>query len=112
MADERVKKLQEALKAQGYDVGEPDGVFGDATRKAVIAYQKSRNMLADGLVGPATYAAVLGADACRACARAATSVAATPAIKVKNVQTELEVLDALGNIMRAHKRYGEAVTVL
>jgi Flp pilus assembly protein TadD len=36
-------------------------------------------------------------------------VASKPAVKIKNVQTELEVLDALGNIMRAHKRYGEAV---
>ncbi len=110
MADERVKKLQEALKALSYDVGEPDGVFGDATRKAVIAYQKSRNMLADGLAGPATYSAVLGAKPSAPATQAATSVAATPATKVKNVQTELEVLDALGNIMRAHKRYGEAVT--
>lgn len=106
-ADDRVKKLQVALKAQGYDVGEPDGVFGDATRKAVISFQKSRNILADGLVGPATYVSVLGATP--AAPSPAVEAASKPAVKIKNVQTELEVLDALGNIMRAHKRYGEAV---
>ncbi|MGQ0671251.1 MAG: tetratricopeptide repeat protein [Hyphomicrobium sp.] len=111
MADDRVKRLQDALTAQGYDVGGADGIFGDGTRKAVIAFQKSRTMDADGLVGPATYRAVLGAPAVAtepAAAKPAAGSTPKPAV-VKDVQTELEVLDALGNIMRAHKKYGEAV---
>jgi membrane-bound lytic murein transglycosylase B len=40
--------LQEGLTALGYDVGTPDGVVGRKTRAAVRAYQKARNLPADG----------------------------------------------------------------
>lgn len=107
-ADDRVLRIQTALKAQGFDIGEPDGKFGEATRRAVMAFQKARGMDEDGLVGPATYASILGGKAEAATVAAAGGVPKVPAA-VKDVATELEVLDALGNIMRAHKRYAEAV---
>lgn len=38
-----------------------DGVYGDNTEYAVIAYQKKHNLTADGVVGPATWKALTGA---------------------------------------------------
>ncbi len=45
---EEVQRLQADLAALGYDVGEPDGVFGPATRRALSRFQRSRNLIADG----------------------------------------------------------------
>ncbi len=53
-----VKKLQEKLKALGFDPGLIDGDFGPATEAAVIAFQKSKGLLADGIVGPRTQGAL------------------------------------------------------
>jgi peptidoglycan hydrolase-like protein with peptidoglycan-binding domain len=35
-----------------------DGVFGTGTRNAVIAFQRSKGLIADGVVGPRTWAAL------------------------------------------------------
>lgn len=43
-----VKKLQEALKIGA------DGAFGPGTKKAVMAFQKEKGIVADGIAGPAT----------------------------------------------------------
>ena len=40
--------LQQGLTALGYDVGEADGVLGRKTRAALRAFQKARNLPADG----------------------------------------------------------------
>lgn len=55
----QVKTLQRLLNALGYDCGEVDGIFGQATRAAVVAYQKARGLTADGIVGKATWTALL-----------------------------------------------------
>jgi peptidoglycan L-alanyl-D-glutamate endopeptidase CwlK len=49
-----VKKLQEALKQRGFNPGAVDGDFGPATTAAVIAFQKSEGLLADGIAGERT----------------------------------------------------------
>lgn len=55
---ENVKILQKALLESGFNPGPPDGIFGDATVAAVIAFQKSSNLLADGIAGQKTQAAL------------------------------------------------------
>src|SRR6266540_5106699 len=54
----RVRALQEALLAHGFNPGLIDASFGPGTEAAVIAFQRSEGLLADGVVGPRTAAAL------------------------------------------------------
>ena len=54
----QVAQVQQALIQQGFLTGPADGVFGPETLGAVIAFQKSKGLAADGLVGPQTWAAL------------------------------------------------------
>ena len=54
-----VAEIQGQLASMGYDVS-ADGDFGPATQEAVKAFQRSRGLAADGLVGEATYSALMG----------------------------------------------------
>jgi peptidoglycan L-alanyl-D-glutamate endopeptidase CwlK len=54
----KVKILQRRLKKVGFNPGKIDGDFGPATEAAVLAFQKSKALLADGIVGPRTLAAL------------------------------------------------------
>lgn len=58
-----ITTLQQKLKALGFDPKGTDGNFGPGTRKAVIAFQQSKGLQADGIAGPATLSALDGADA-------------------------------------------------
>jgi Putative peptidoglycan binding domain len=49
---------QEHLISAGYQLG-VDGGFGRNTRRAVLAFQSSHGLTADGIVGPATWSALL-----------------------------------------------------
>lgn len=54
-----VAALQAALQQKGYDLeycGGCDGIFGEGTEEAVIAFQRDTNLDADGVVGPKTWA--------------------------------------------------------
>lgn len=50
-----VKQLQQHLQQQGFNPGSIDGVFGAGTKAAVIAFQKSQGIFADGIVGEKTW---------------------------------------------------------
>lgn len=54
------RTLQSVLKAYGFNCGDVDGDFGGKTYSAVIEYQKSRGLVADGIVGKNTWRALLG----------------------------------------------------
>jgi peptidoglycan L-alanyl-D-glutamate endopeptidase CwlK len=53
-----VSRLQERLKELGFNPGKIDGDFGTGTEAAVIAFQRSEGLLADGVVGVNTLRAL------------------------------------------------------
>ena len=53
-----VRALQQKLIALGYLSGSADGIFGDSTTKAVVAFQTAKSLTADGVAGSATMAAL------------------------------------------------------
>ena len=54
MKGERVRMLQSALDALGFDVGKIDGDFGSATYLAVKTFQKHQGLTVDGKAGKIT----------------------------------------------------------
>lgn len=49
-----VRKIQTKLKQLGHYKGSIDGIYGSDTQKAVISFQKSCGLKADGIAGPKT----------------------------------------------------------
>lgn len=49
-----VRQIQTKLRQLGYYKGSIDGIFGSDTKKAVISFQKSCGLTADGVAGPKT----------------------------------------------------------
>lgn len=58
-----VSKLQQALKSHGYYKISIDGIYGKATEKAVINFQKDNKLAIDGIAGKQTQAALYGKSA-------------------------------------------------
>lgn len=54
-----VVALQRLLVRHGRRI-KVDGAFGPLTKAAVVSYQKAEKLLADGIVGPQTWAALMG----------------------------------------------------
>lgn len=59
---EDVAAIQAQLNNLGFNAGAADGVFGNATVAAVKAFQKSRGLESDGVIGTETYRALMGRD--------------------------------------------------
>jgi peptidoglycan hydrolase-like protein with peptidoglycan-binding domain len=57
MKGEDVRHVQEVLKSKGL-LSSADGIFGPQTADAVARFQQTKGLKADGIVGPATYAAL------------------------------------------------------
>ncbi|MBN3886166.1 MAG: peptidoglycan-binding domain-containing protein [Nostoc sp.] len=55
---ETVKTAQSSLKQQGFYTANVNGVFDNKTRAAVIKFQKSKGLRADGIIGHRTLAAL------------------------------------------------------
>ena len=53
------KLLQEKLVSLGYNTNGVDGIFGVGTEKAVMSFQKSNGLVADGIVGINTWRKLL-----------------------------------------------------
>lgn len=52
--------IQEKLNSLGYDCGTVDGIFGKLTKAAVEVFQVDNGLGVDGIVGPKTWAKLLG----------------------------------------------------
>jgi peptidoglycan hydrolase-like protein with peptidoglycan-binding domain len=50
-----VRQVQKHLEEEGFSPGPIDGIFGPRTKSAVIAFQKSKGIFADGIVGAKTW---------------------------------------------------------
>lgn len=57
-----VATAQTALNSLGYNAGRVDGVFGAGTEGAVKQFQAAHRLLVDGIVGPQSWAALLGSQ--------------------------------------------------
>ena len=53
-----VLQVQKCLKALGYSIPELDGVFGNSTYRAVMAFQRSNKIKITGVVDKKTYNAL------------------------------------------------------
>ena len=53
-----VTRIQQRLRQYGYMDAPADGIFGQATYDAVVWFQRKNGLRADGVVGPATAAAL------------------------------------------------------
>lgn len=60
------------MKQLGYYTGSVDGDFGDATEKALRAFQDRNNLLVDGIAGKSTMAKLNSSNAVKAAAATAT----------------------------------------
>lgn len=47
--------VQSLLRRIGYDPGSVDGIYGTQTQQAVSRFQRDNGLVADGIVGPATW---------------------------------------------------------
>jgi hypothetical protein len=70
---ELVRGIQAALAVLGFGSGAPDGHFGGSTGAAVAAFQQSRGLEGDGIVGPITASALASALGDTALAEATTA---------------------------------------
>ena len=96
-----VSALQNRLRDRGFSPGAIDGSFGPGTEAAVLAFQRSEGLLADGVVGPRT-AAALGLAAPAPVPFSVPNVTVEivsqmfPATPVRNIEQNLPVvLDSL-----------------
>lgn len=53
-----VRELQTLLRNEGFNPGPIDGIFGNQTHAAVIAFQRSKGLVPDGVVGILTWTAL------------------------------------------------------
>lgn len=60
MRGDDVREVQKALLSEGFSPGTIDGIYGSKTKNAVIRFQNFKGLVADGIVGKNTTAALGG----------------------------------------------------
>ncbi|MBQ7602987.1 MAG: spore cortex-lytic enzyme [Clostridia bacterium] len=58
LTSSQIKTVQTKLKRWGYYTGVVDGIYGPKTKSAVISFQKKNGLVADGIIGAKTAAAL------------------------------------------------------
>ena len=86
-----VTNIQKKLKQWGYYAGVVDGIYGQSTYNAVIAFQKKNGLKADGVVGPAT-AAAMGVTLASGTSTTTTTVSASAGSGSSYTTNETELL--------------------
>jgi peptidoglycan L-alanyl-D-glutamate endopeptidase CwlK len=92
-----VRRLQNALLENGFNPGTVDSDFGIGTETALIAFQRSHQLLADGIAGPRTLSA-LGLAESSALPDATTGMSVQiasrmcPGAPLSNIKANLPVL--------------------
>lgn len=78
----KVQELQTQLKQLGYFKGTVNGLFGSDTTAALLNFQRSKGLTADGIAGPRTLAAVmnLGTSPRIAATKKTSALPALPAL--------------------------------
>ena len=69
--------IQQRLNAAGYSVGTVDGILGARTEAAIRAFQAANGLVADGIVGPATQAALWSIPATTSTQQTTTTTSTT-----------------------------------
>lgn len=88
---QEVIALQNKLNSLGFQTGRNDGVYDTGTRAAVIAYQRSVGLTADGIAGPQTLGKLSGSTAVPPAATPAPGATETPVPGRPNLQGRLEL---------------------
>lgn len=81
-----VSELQAALKLLGYYNGNVTGLYSEKTAIAVSQFQQSAGLIADGIVGPATWNRLFPASLTNS--SEATPVSSQPTINNKNIKEQ------------------------
>ena len=63
MQGDDVREVQTLLKQKGFDPGDIDGAYGPITEKAVKAYQETKRLKVDGIVGIITWGSLHASEA-------------------------------------------------
>lgn len=79
----QIVAIQQALIQQGYDIS-ADGDYGDSTQSAVRQFQADHGLDCDGVVGAATYEALMGEAMPENQTSQAASSAAVPVVTADN----------------------------
>lgn len=100
---DRVRSVQSRLKTLGYLTGAVDGDFGEATEKALKAFQRRNNLTPDGVVGQATIAKLNSPNAVRAQPTASPTPRATATPRI-NPNTYLKLGDSGSEVRKMQSR--------